>query len=65
MSDILDGLFMKRRKLRIPQYQLAKHLNITQGALSHYERGRRKPSIKILKKWAKYLKYNLTLEGKE
>ncbi|QPB42197.1 helix-turn-helix transcriptional regulator [Rodentibacter haemolyticus] len=36
-----------RKKINLTQQELAKEINITQGAIAHYETGRREPPINI------------------
>ncbi len=49
-----------RTKRKISQLKLAMDLNISREALSHYENGKREPSIDMLNKLSKY--FNVSID---
>ena len=48
------GLREIRRKKKLNQQRAALDLNITREALSHYENGRREPSLAMLERMSDY-----------
>ena len=50
----MKGLRLVRKARHLSQQQVAFDLNITREALSHYENGRREPSLDILVKMSLY-----------
>ena|GEM_PF-3092049 len=60
MDYIGNNIRRERVKARLNQYELARSLDIGQAAISRYENGARRPSIKILKKMAAVLGCSFT-----
>lgn len=54
------GLREIRRKKKLNQQRVAFDLNITREALSHYENGRRDPSLVMLVKMSEY--FNVSID---
>lgn len=50
----MKGLKQIRKERRLTQVKVAMDLNISREALSHYENGRREPSIDLLVKMSAY-----------
>ena len=50
----MKGLRLVRKARHLSQQQVAFDLNITREALSHYENGRREPSLDMLVKMSLY-----------
>ena len=48
------GLKIIRKKKKLNQQKVAMELNISREALSHYENGRREPSLALLIKMSDY-----------
>jgi transcriptional regulator with XRE-family HTH domain len=61
MNEVIDQLYKSRMQKGITLLELANHLGITEGALSHWERFRRRPSYDALSRWATYLGFELKL----
>jgi transcriptional regulator with XRE-family HTH domain len=61
LEEIVNTLFIRRRKLKMKQASLAKKLGISAMHLSHFETGRREPKITFLEKWAEKLGLKLDL----
>ena len=61
------GLKMIRKQRRLNQQKVALDLNITREALSHYENGRREPSLAMLQKMSAYFNVSIDflITGKE
>lgn len=61
------GLKEIRKKKKLNQQKVAMDLNISREALSHYENGKREPSLAMLQKMSEY--YNVSIDylitGKE
>ena len=51
----MEGLMERRKAAGITQEQVAAALNVTQGAVSHWERGEGLPTISNLVKLARLL----------
>lgn len=54
------GLREIRRKKKLNQQRVAFELNITREALSHYENGRRDPSLAMLVRMSEY--FNVSID---
>ena len=54
------GLREIRKKKKLNQQRVALDLNITREALSHYENGRRDPSLAMLVKLSEY--FNVSID---
>lgn len=54
------GLREIRKKKKLNQQRVALDLNITREALSHYENGRRDPSLAMLIRLSKY--FNVSID---
>lgn len=54
------GLKEIRKQRRLNQQKVALDLNITREALSHYENGRREPSLAMLVKMSEY--FNVSID---
>ena len=61
------GLKLARKKRHLNQQKVALDLNITREALSHYENGKREPSLKMLIHMSEYfnVSINYLITGKE
>lgn len=61
------GLKKVRKKLKLNQQKVALDLNISREALSHYENGKRQPSLEMLIKMSKYfnVSINYLITGEE
>ncbi len=61
------GLKEIRKQRRLNQQKVALDLNITREALSHYENGRREPSLAMLVKMSRYFNVSIDylITGKE
>ncbi len=58
---IVHQLINKRKKLNIPQHELASRLEVTQSLLSRWERGESYPRIPEVEKWAEIVGMRLVL----
>ncbi len=56
----MKGLKIVRKKKNLNQLKVAMDLNISREALSHYENGKREPSIDMLNKLSKY--FNVSID---
>lgn len=56
----MKGLRIIRKKRNLNQLKVALDLNISREALSHYENGKREPSIEMLKKLSQY--FNVSID---
>lgn len=56
----MKGLKQVRKERNLNQLKVAMDLNISREALSHYENGKREPSIDMLNKLSKY--YNVSID---
>ena len=54
------GLKMIRAQKKLNQQKVAMDLNISREALSHYENGKREPSLDMLKKMSDY--FNVSID---
>ena len=54
------GLKSIRKQRKLSQQKVAMELNISREALSHYENGRREPSIGMLNKMSDY--FNVSID---
>ena len=63
----MKGLKIVRNKHNLNQLKVAMDLNISREALSHYENGKRDPSIDMLKKLSAYFNVSIDflINGKE
>ena len=63
----MQGLQLLRKARNLSQQQVAFDLNITREALSHYENGRREPSLDMLVKMSRYFNKSIDflITGKE
>ncbi len=61
------GLKIIRKKLKLNQQKVALDLNISREALSHYENGKRQPSLEMLIKMSNYfnVSINYLITGEE
>lgn len=61
------GLKMIRKQRNLNQQKVAIDLNISREALSHYENGKREPSLTLLLKMSDYfnVSINYLITGKE
>ncbi len=59
-GDWMVGLREIRRKKKLNQQRVAFDLNITREALSHYENGRRDPSLAMLVRMSEY--FNVSID---
>ena len=61
------GLKEIRKQRHLNQQKVALDLNITREALSHYENGRREPSLSMLVKMSRYFNVSIDylITGKE
>ncbi len=48
------GLKLIRKERKLNQLKVAMDLNISREALSHYENGKREPSLEMLQKMSEY-----------
>ncbi|WP_427838888.1 helix-turn-helix transcriptional regulator [Actinobacillus pleuropneumoniae] len=46
----MNKILIFRKEIGLTQMELANEIGITQGALGHYEQGRRKPSLAMSRK---------------
>ena len=60
MSDFMKGLKQIRKERNLNQLKVAMDLNISREALSHYENGKREPSIDMLNTLSKY--FNVSID---
>lgn len=56
----MKGLKKIRKEKNLNQLKVAMDLNISREALSHYENGKREPSIDMLNNLSKY--YNVSID---
>ena len=63
----MKGLKQIRKERRLTQLKVAMDLNISREALSHYENGKREPSIEMLVKMSEYFNVSIDflINGKE
>ena len=63
----MKGLKQIRKDQRLTQLKVAMDLNISREALSHYENGKREPSIDMLIKMSEYFNVSIDflINGKE
>ena len=59
-GNLMIGLREIRKKKKLNQQRVALDLNITREALSHYENGRRDPSLTMLVKLSNY--FNVSID---
>lgn len=61
------GLKMIRKEKKLNQLKVALDLNISREALSHYENGKREPSLAMLNKMSEYFNVSIDylINGKE
>ena len=61
------GLKKVRKNLNLNQQKVAFDLNISREALSHYENGKRQPSLELLLKMSEYfnVSINYLITGEE
>ncbi len=61
------GLKQERKRRNLNQQKVAMDLNISREALSHYENGKREPSLDMLLKMSDYfnVSINYLITGKE
>ncbi len=61
------GLKTVRKERNLNQLKVAMDLNISREALSHYENGKREPSLDMLNKMSKYFNVSIDylINGKE
>jgi len=56
----MKGLKHIRKERNLNQLKVAMDLNISREALSHYENGKREPSLDLLKKMSEY--FNVSID---
>ena len=56
----MKGLRLIRKERNLNQQKVAMELNISREALSHYENGKREPSLQMLRKLSAY--YNVSID---
>ncbi len=56
----MKGLKAVRKSRNLNQQKVAMDLNISREALSHYENGKREPSLDMLRKLSKY--FNVSID---
>lgn len=56
----MKGLKTARKERNLNQPKVAMDLNISREALSHYENGKREPSLDMLNKMSKY--FNVSID---
>ena len=56
----MKGLKLIRKERNLNQLKVAMDLNISREALSHYENGKREPSLDMLNKLSKY--FNVSID---
>ena len=56
----MKGLRLIRKERNLNQQKVAMDLNISREALSHYENGKREPSLQMLRKLSAY--YNVSID---
>ena len=63
----MKGLKMIRKEKKLNQLKVALDLNISREALSHYENGKREPSLSMLNKMSEYFNVSIDylINGKE
>ena len=63
----MKGLKIVRKRKNLNQLKVAMDLNISREALSHYENGKREPSLDMLNKLSKYFNVSIDylINGKE
>ena len=63
----MRGLKMIRKEKNLNQLKVALDLNISREALSHYENGKREPSLSLLKEMSGYFNISIDylINGKE
>ncbi len=61
------GLKIMRKEKNLSQLKVAMDLHISREALSHYENGKREPSLDMLNKMSKYFNVSIDylINGKE
>jgi len=66
-GDSVIGLKSIRKRLQLNQQKVALDLNISREALSHYENGKRQPSLELLVQMSEYfnVSINYLITGKE
>lgn len=64
---MMVGLREIRKRKNLNQLKVALDLNISREALSHYENGKREPSLLMLNKMSKYFNVSIDylINGKE
>lgn len=63
----MKGLKLIRKERNLNQLKVALDLNISREALSHYENGKREPSLLMLNKMSEYFNVSIDylINGKE
>ena len=63
----MKGLRIIRKSKNLNQLKVAMDLNISREALSHYENGKREPSLDMLNRLSKYFNVSIDylINGKE
>ena len=59
-GDVMKGLKQIRKAKNLNQLKVAMDLNISREALSHYETGKREPSLEMLNKLSEY--FNVSID---
>ncbi len=63
----MKGLRIVRKEKNLTQLKVAMDMHITREALSHYENGKREPSLDMLNEMSKYFNVSIDflINGKE
>ena len=59
-GNLMKGLKKIRKEKNLNQLKVAMDLNISREALSHYENGKRQPSLEMLNKLSRY--FNVSID---
>ena len=59
-GDFVKGLKLIRKQRNLNQLKVAMDLNISREALSHYENGKREPSLDMLNQLSRY--FNVSID---
>ena len=66
-GDFMKGLRLVRKARNLNQQKVAMDLNISRESLSHYENGKREPSLGLLVEMSRYFNVSIDylITGKE
>ena len=59
-GDFVKGLKIVRKEKKLNQLKVALDLNISRESLSHYENGKREPSLAMLNRMSEY--FNVSID---